>query len=109
MVTYDGTVRNALGNVIQFVYGEDGLDGVALEKQKIDIIQMNDATLEREYRYDFESPDLGLGEGILEQSKIEQIRTDPIAQQTLEAEFEQLKQDRKLLREGKHPSSLFKR
>jgi DNA-directed RNA polymerase II subunit RPB1 len=99
MVNYDGTVRNSLGEVIQFVYGEDGLDGVALEKQKIDIIRMNDETLKKEYCYNFEAPDLGLGDNILEQSKIEQICTDSMAQQTLMTEYEQLKQDRKLLRE----------
>jgi DNA-directed RNA polymerase beta' subunit len=27
MVAYDGTVRNSLGDVVQFVYGEDGMDG----------------------------------------------------------------------------------
>ncbi|KAL0366613.1 UNVERIFIED_CONTAM: DNA-directed RNA polymerase II subunit RPB1 [Sesamum radiatum] len=28
MVKYDGTVRNSLGDVIQFLYGEDGMDAV---------------------------------------------------------------------------------
>ena len=28
---YDGTVRNAVGDVIQFLYGEDGMDGAAIE------------------------------------------------------------------------------
>ena len=27
MVQYDASVRNALGEIIQFVYGEDGMDG----------------------------------------------------------------------------------
>ncbi len=27
MVKYDGTVRNSLGHVVQFAYGEDGMDG----------------------------------------------------------------------------------
>jgi len=26
MVCYDGTVRNSLGDPIQFTYGEDGMD-----------------------------------------------------------------------------------
>ncbi|KAL0377704.1 UNVERIFIED_CONTAM: DNA-directed RNA polymerase II subunit RPB1 [Sesamum radiatum] len=30
MVKYDGTVRNSLGDVIQFLYGEDGMDAVGL-------------------------------------------------------------------------------
>jgi len=34
-VKYDGTVRNAQDNIVQFLYGEDGMDGVAIESQKI--------------------------------------------------------------------------
>lgn len=33
MVKYDGTVRNSLGDVLQFCYGEDGMDGCSVEKQ----------------------------------------------------------------------------
>src|ERR1700733_3561646 len=33
MIKYDGTVRNSLGDIIQFSYGEDGLDAVAVEPQ----------------------------------------------------------------------------
>ncbi|KAK7450112.1 DNA-directed RNA polymerase II core subunit rpo21 [Stygiomarasmius scandens] len=36
MVCYDGTVRNSSGDVIQFVYGEDGFDPTCLESQTID-------------------------------------------------------------------------
>jgi DNA-directed RNA polymerase II subunit RPB1 len=32
-VGYDGTVRNSNGDVVQFLYGEDGMDGAAMEKQ----------------------------------------------------------------------------
>ncbi|GIY87705.1 DNA-directed RNA polymerase II subunit RPB1 [Caerostris extrusa] len=35
MVTYDGTVRNSSGQVIQFRYGEDGLDGTTVEFQSL--------------------------------------------------------------------------
>jgi hypothetical protein len=38
-VRYDGTVRNSVGDVLQFVYGEDGMDGAAVEKQRIDVIE----------------------------------------------------------------------
>ena len=31
MVQYDGTVRTSEGNVVQFHYGEDGLDAVYIE------------------------------------------------------------------------------
>ena len=35
MVKYDGTIRNSLGEVLQFLYGEDGMDAVALEHGKL--------------------------------------------------------------------------
>jgi DNA-directed RNA polymerase II subunit RPB1 len=31
VVSYDGTVRNSLGNLIQFIYGEDMMDGAFIE------------------------------------------------------------------------------
>jgi len=31
MVCYDGTVHNSLDNLIQFIYGEDGMDGTFIE------------------------------------------------------------------------------
>ena len=34
-VQYDGTVRNSLGDVIQFLYGEDGMDGTTVEFQTL--------------------------------------------------------------------------
>jgi len=33
MIRYDATVRNSLGDILQFAYGEDGFDGVYIEKQ----------------------------------------------------------------------------
>ena len=37
---YDGTVRTANGSVVQFLYGEDGMDGTAIEAQKLDALRM---------------------------------------------------------------------
>lgn len=33
MVCYDGTVRNSSGDILQMLYGEDGMDGAAMERQ----------------------------------------------------------------------------
>ncbi|KAL3958875.1 hypothetical protein ACCO45_007037 [Purpureocillium lilacinum] len=53
---YDGTVRNSLGDIIQFLYGEDGLDAMCIEKQKLGILKMSDAAFEKKYRLDLASP-----------------------------------------------------
>ncbi|KAG2393795.1 hypothetical protein C9374_003559 [Naegleria lovaniensis] len=42
MVKYDGTVRDAQGNVVQFLYGEDGMDAHKVESQSIDMMNLSD-------------------------------------------------------------------
>jgi DNA-directed RNA polymerase II subunit RPB1 len=41
MVCYDGTIRNSLGDLIQFVYDEDGMDSAFIERQNIDTFSLN--------------------------------------------------------------------
>ena len=36
-VEYDGSVRNATGKIIQFSYGDDGLDVSKTENRKINV------------------------------------------------------------------------
>ena len=45
MVKYDGTVRNSLGDVIQFLYGEDGMDAIWIEEQNLDSLKMKRTSL----------------------------------------------------------------
>lgn len=51
-VRYDGTVRDSHGNVIQFLYGEDGLDGAHIEKQAVDILTLSDQQMADRYQVD---------------------------------------------------------
>eukprot|EP00960_Hanusia_phi_P034511 751125-Hanusia_phi.AAC.1 len=48
-ITYDFTVKNANGSIIQFIYGEDGMDGTKIEIQKLPYIDMNPLQLASEY------------------------------------------------------------
>ncbi len=48
-INYDNTVRNASGTIIQFIYGEDGMDGTKIEKQFLPTIEMNYYKMEEEY------------------------------------------------------------
>ncbi len=43
-VEYDGTVRDANGRIIQFAYGEDGIDVARSERGKIDVKRIVDTT-----------------------------------------------------------------
>lgn len=40
-VEYDGTVRNNMGKIVQFAYGEDGVDTVRVENQSIPLVSMS--------------------------------------------------------------------
>lgn len=94
-VTYDGTVRNSLGDVVQFIYGEDGMDGAFVENQTLETVRMSHQKFEQAYRVDMMDPDwtfksgtlqVGLDEGTIE------------VQALLDEEYQQLCEDRDLLR-----------
>jgi DNA-directed RNA polymerase II subunit RPB1 len=48
-VYYDNTVRNAGGSIIQYVYGEDGMDGCKIESHFIPTIDMHTIDIELNY------------------------------------------------------------
>ncbi|SCU92753.1 LANO_0E01992g1_1 [Lachancea nothofagi CBS 11611] len=96
MVHYDGTTRNSLGNVIQFIYGEDGMDAAHIEKQSIDSIASSDAAFERRYRIDLLNPKHALDPSLLESGS--EIIGDLKLQSILDDEYKQLVEDRAFLR-----------
>jgi len=49
---------------LQFLYGEDGMDAVAVEKQKFDTVLMSIPDIESKYRFEVDNPHFG--ENILE-------------------------------------------
>ncbi|KAG0260993.1 DNA-directed RNA polymerase II subunit rpb1 [Actinomortierella ambigua] len=107
MVKYDGTVRNSLGHVIQFCYGEDGMDACHVEKQKLDSVKLSHTAFEKKYRVDLTDKSRGFKPGSLDYSVIKAIeegdaeaskRGEPDLQTLLEQEFQQLQDDRDLLR-----------
>ncbi|KAF8737375.1 hypothetical protein AX14_012969 [Amanita brunnescens Koide BX004] len=102
MVCYDGTVRNSLGDLIQFVYGEDGMDGAFIEKQTIETFGLNDKEFEHNYRVDVTDPAGGFLPGVL------QVGIDDSSlelQAKLDEEYNQLVQDRQTLRRFIFPRS----
>jgi DNA-directed RNA polymerase II subunit RPB1 len=102
MVCYDGTVRNSLGDLIQFVYGEDGMDGAFIERQNIETFALNNREFEHDYRVDVTDPSGGFLPGVL------QLGLDDSSlelQAKLDEEFAQLSEDRRLLRQFIFPRS----
>ncbi|RQM05911.1 hypothetical protein DH86_00002221, partial [Scytalidium sp. 3C] len=97
MAKYDGTVRNSLGDIVQFVYGEDGLDGVHIEKQKVDHINMSDAAFAARFRLDVMDGKQAVSPDQLEHAA--DMIGDLSVQQLLDEEWYQLLEDRKMLRD----------
>ncbi|KKZ67199.1 DNA-directed RNA polymerase II subunit RPB1 [[Emmonsia] crescens] len=96
MVKYDGTVRNSLGDVVQFLYGEDGLDGAHIENQRVDIIKCSDEKFRDRFRVDLMDPERTLSPDVLEQAT--EIAGDIEVQKYLDEEWEQLLKDRVFMR-----------
>ncbi|KRY70126.1 DNA-directed RNA polymerase II subunit RPB1, partial [Trichinella pseudospiralis] len=97
MVAYDGTVRNATGQLVQLRYGEDGLDGAMVEFQSLPSLKLSDEKFREKYRLDLTD------ERLLRKIFIESIAVDLLASggvvAELEAEFEQLSEDRRIMRD----------
>ena len=55
MVAYDGTIRNSNNQLIQLRYGEDGMDGGAVEFQNMPSIKPNNAAFEKKFHFDCSS------------------------------------------------------
>ncbi len=53
VVAYDGSVRNEMGQVLQFRYGDDGMDGTAIEQQRFPTMWLADETFRKRF-YAFE-------------------------------------------------------
>jgi DNA-directed RNA polymerase II subunit RPB1 len=48
-INYDYTVRNASGSIIQFLYGEDGMDPTKIESQSLPFVKMDYSKLKKTY------------------------------------------------------------
>lgn len=100
MVRYDGTVRNSVNHIVEFLYGEDGMDATFLEDQKLSTLKMTDEELKREYFLDPSDPKFG-GEGdnrYLEGDIVELVRQDAQMSLELRSEYIQILEDRNILR-----------
>lgn len=101
MVHYDGTVRNSLGDILQFVYGEDGLDSCKVESQSIDTAPGNNEAFNRRYKIDLMDSSKSLKPSDIESGN--DILGDIETQRLLDEEFDLLLKDREFLRHKDFP------
>ncbi|WCJ32728.1 DNA-directed RNA polymerase II subunit RPB1 [Euphorbia peplus] len=92
MVKYDGTVRNSLGDVIQFLYGEDGMDSVWIESQKLDSLKMKKSEFDRVFRYELD--DESWNPGYMLPEHIEDLKNIRELRDVFDAEVQKLEADR---------------
>ena len=101
MSRYDGTLRTSNGSIVQFLYGEDGMDAVWIEKQAFPSLTMKESKFASTYKMDTSDEQFGTddqGNNYLQESVIQACRDDPNVQLELDNEYEQLKQDQSDLR-----------
>jgi DNA-directed RNA polymerase II subunit RPB1 len=96
MVKYDGSVRNSVGDIVEFIYGEDGLDACCIESQHVDVVPCSDRQFEEKVRVDVMDPRMSLSPDVLEQAA--EIAGDLEVQGHFDEEWAQLQKDRALLR-----------
>ncbi|KAI0988983.1 hypothetical protein GJ496_007709 [Pomphorhynchus laevis] len=97
MVKYDGTVRNQANQLIQLVYGEDGLDGTFVEFQRIPTLTPSDSVFEHKWRFNI-NDEASLRRN-LNEDVTRDLLTNANALNILEDEWIQLNKDRDMLRE----------
>jgi len=100
MVKYDGTVRNSQGNVVEFLYGEDGVDGAWVEKQKFCALLCGDDELEAKFAIQLEGIEVGDGVAVvpLDAALAMECRADASLALLLDDEMRTLRRDRDALR-----------
>jgi len=101
MAQYDGTLRTSGGNVVQFLYGEDGMDAVWIERQNFDSLTLPKAAFNARYLMYVNDSDFGMdnqGLPFLEDEIITDCRHDPEVQLLLDRELDMLKNDQAELR-----------
>ena len=59
MARYDGTLRTSSGQVVQFLYGEDGMDAVWIEKQNFDSLTLAKPEFDKKFVMNTSGPDFG--------------------------------------------------
>ncbi|CAG8604253.1 17477_t:CDS:2, partial [Acaulospora morrowiae] len=105
MVKYDGTVRNSLGDIVQFCYGEDGMDACFVEPQSFESLTMTNEEFDNKYLIEVTKDDVKDKENENDQRDDEaaeprrpKTAQDLVKEKIIE-EYNQLSRDRKMLQQ----------
>ncbi|KAF8072459.1 NRPB1 [Scenedesmus sp. PABB004] len=95
IIKYDGTVRNSAGDVVQFLYGEDGMDGVRIESQSIEHLRWDASKVSQVFSFDTLD---GRAADWLGQQQLEEVRSRVELREVLSGEFRTLLDDLAVMR-----------
>ena len=82
MVNYDNTVRDSMGNIIQFLYGEDGMAAEFIEEVKMELAEYSDETILKKF-------EIGIRDNVMMEERDELLH---------QQELDQFREDRDTLR-----------
>jgi DNA-directed RNA polymerase II subunit RPB1 len=94
-VKYDGSVRNQNNHIVQFLYGEDSMDGVWIEQQDFDSLCMSQFNFAETYLLDVMDSDFGMSASrrFMTLASIRTCKEDDDVWKVFGAEYEQLQTD----------------
>ncbi|MEW5320361.1 MAG: hypothetical protein WDW38_011438 [Sanguina aurantia] len=95
IVRYDGTVRNGVGDVVQFLYGEDGMDAVRIEGQMFDFLKFEDNKLRHRFMIQLDGD---MAPNWLSQEDYDHLRNDLQAREIVDNEYRGLMDNLHMLR-----------
>lgn len=111
MVKYDGTVRNSMEHIIQFLYGEDGIAGEKIEGCKLQLAEMDTKKLKEKCSFDpLENEQVKRDcEQFMTHENCDDVLNNPEVQISLASEFKEIQQDRKRIKDEIHlPVSILR-
>lgn len=92
---YDGTSRNANNEIIQFLYGEDGMDALWIEDQTLEIMTYDNKKLEATFKHDYAND--SYGDNWLPAEVQQAIKSSGEMQQVLDSEWAKIKELKELI------------
>ena len=96
-VSYDGSVRNAAGSIIQFLYGDDGMDATKIESQVIPYVDYDHDEFIARYTLNKNNYEKDLPELMTEEAYKEMKKTMPTLEKRMKAHIDQITVDREFL------------
>lgn len=91
-------MRTARDQILQFIYGDDGMDAHYIENMSIPLLTMDNAKMEKEYTLVKPTQDVSALKQYIYENVVDGIRDWDETVDKLDREFKQLKKDREALR-----------